>query len=140
MIDPELDRQFYTELAEFVRDQISEEHINSFDKAFFSIKIQPGMVGITGYYLLNNEKHWLNLEGSWNYRVEIPKFHERMTQDGTSKWNRMEFTLNRDGKFNSEFIWDTEYQAEVDKYNEEAEQNDPNYKRPKWPWEKLKET
>jgi hypothetical protein len=35
-----------------------------------------------------------------------------------------------------EFNWDEDWQAEVDKNNLEAELDDPNYKRPKWHWEK----
>jgi hypothetical protein len=34
-----------------------------------------------------------------------------------------------------EFIWDQEWQNEVDIYNRQEAQRDPNYKPPAWHWE-----
>lgn len=35
-------------------------------------------------------------------------------------WNKAVFTLYPDGKVDMEYIWDAEWQARIDKYNEEA--------------------
>jgi hypothetical protein len=38
-------------------------------------------------------------------------------------WNKAVFTLYPDGEADMEYIWDAEWQAEIDRYNEEAERS-----------------
>jgi len=49
----------------------------------------------------------------------IQELHAITTEDGHSRWNRLRFTLYSTGKFDTDFIWDQEYQDEIDSLNKE---------------------
>lgn len=49
----------------------------------------------------------------------VHELHTVTTEGGHNRWNKLEFTLYPNFKFNLEFIWDQELQDEVDGYNNE---------------------
>lgn len=135
MIDTNRDKEFYSLLADYTVSCMKDS-IMTWDSAEFVIEIQTGVVRMSGHYFSNNEKLWL--EPCGRISKEIKEYHKQITKDGFSKWNKMIFRLWENKKFETEFIWDSVKQAEIDKYNDEAEKADPNYKRPLWPWEEHK--
>ncbi|HEY8400102.1 MAG TPA: immunity protein YezG family protein [Cytophagaceae bacterium] len=66
---------------------------------------------------------------------KIKWLHTTTTEEDKNKWNKAKFSVTPDGKFDMEFIWDQEWQDEIDGYNQQAEKEDTNYKAPKWHWE-----
>lgn len=62
--------------------------------------------------------------------------HTVTTENGTNKCNKAIFRIYSDNKFEMEFNWDSIWQAEVDKNNEEAKLEDATCQIPKWQWEK----
>ena len=75
-------------------------------------------VKFNGNYILKDKtKKFLDV---WNIKIEsdsIHQLHAITTEGGHNRWNRLEFTLFPDFKFDIKFIWDQELQDEVDGYN-----------------------
>lgn len=135
MIDVERDKRYYNFLGQFAINQLTEADYESFDSIVLELSVQPGSYGLTGHYFIDGKRHELDFQSTWEFMKKLKDFHFETTHDGTSKWNEMIFTVTKEMKFDSKFIWNEEKQNEIDGYNFEAEQQDPNYKRPKWPWE-----
>ncbi|GAB5527109.1 MAG: hypothetical protein Roseis2KO_49810 [Roseivirga sp.] len=135
MINLERDRAFYNFLGEFAFNQLSDQEYENFDLVRIELTVQPGAYGFSGHFIVDGAKFNLDRENPRSVIQELKSFHFESTEDGSSKWNKLVFSLSQDKKFSSELIWDEVRQVEVDKYNDEAEKNNPSYKRPKWPWE-----
>jgi hypothetical protein len=88
--------------------------------AVLEIKRLRGNVGFKGHYLTySNEKKWLDI---FNLQLDSKLIHELydITQVAPlihKNWNRANFTLYPNNKFEIEYIWDQALQDEVDKYN-----------------------
>ena len=90
-------------------------------KAILKIKIQKGYTGSSlRYFDDNNTEKGPRLEKSNNFSDIIHELHAITTEGGHNRWNKLEFTLFPDGKFDLQFIWDQEWQDEVDGYNKKS--------------------
>lgn len=115
-----------TEIYQMIADRILAG-INISDEAWkesvANIKRQEGMVSFTGYYIKEDgtEK---SLESPFSFfdGLAIHELHSIITSDGRSRWNTLKFRLFPTGKFELDFIWDQEYQDEIDRLNNEARQ------------------
>lgn len=81
--------------------------------------VGTGVVGYTGEYSIEAEKHDLSIRKlPREIRSWIRELHELTTAGGNNRWNRSVFTLTPDGKFNMEFIWDQALHDEVERLSE----------------------
>lgn len=135
MIDVERDKRFYNLLGQFAINQLSDTDYKNFESIVLELAVQPGSYSLTGHYFVGGKRKELDFESTWDLIKKLKEFHFDTTHDGTSKWNEMIFSVTKEMKFHSKFIWNQEKQNEIDGHNTEAEQQDPNYKRPLWPWE-----
>ena len=95
---------------------------DKWESAIFKIKRQENHVGFNGHYFdQNKNKQFLDV---WNMDMNtdiIHKLHAITTEGGHNRWNKLEFTLLPDGKFDLQFIWDQEWQDEINGYNKKVE-------------------
>ena len=136
MIDNKRDKKFFKKLASFAIDGIAESDQNDWTQAVVIVEVQPDAVETEGHYFVNDKKKWLELDMNYKFFKKVIAFHESTTSDGSNKWNKLLFSISPNMSFESKYIWDDVMQAEIDKYNDEAEAEDPTYKRPLWPWQK----
>lgn len=122
----------YTSLANFLLELIAEKE---WQKVELNLKIQPKVTGMSGKCYTSDKVISLRTKFDDNIESQIIWLHLTTTNKGNNKWNKAVFTLYPDNQFKIEYIWDAEYQAEVDKYNQEAMEEDPSYEAPKWHWE-----
>jgi hypothetical protein len=127
--------KIFSEIKDFAFGLVDSQY--DWINIVLEIEIQPLMLGISASSLLKNEKLiYLDPKFSGGIKQNILELHKKtIGKDGENKWNRLKLTINRDRTFESIFEWDTIWQDEVDGFNKEAEQEDPNYKAPKWFWE-----
>lgn len=104
-------------------------------KAELRIKIQPMMIGYSGKCYTEDQSITFRARLDRDLRNQITWLHELTTKGGHNKWNKAVFTITPDKKFDMEFIWDVEWQTDVDENNRQAELDDPSYMAPKWHWE-----
>jgi len=79
---------------------------------------QTTVVGFTGFYFFGvNDRKPLDVRGIEIESESVHQLHAITTEGGHNRWNRLEFTLFPDFKFDIKFIWDQELQDEVDGYN-----------------------
>ncbi len=104
--------------------------------AIINIEIQPGVLSMSGDCLCKDETISLRTRYNRELGEMIKWLHTTTTKGGFSKWNKAKFTVTPDKKFNMEFFWDEELQKEIDENNQKEAERDPNYKPPKWHWEK----
>ncbi|MBP5705341.1 MAG: hypothetical protein J6X12_11715 [Paludibacteraceae bacterium] len=85
------------------------------------LKRQPGHAGMSAK-MVDMDGNSCGLNPEFNYYDSIQDLYTiTQTQPPIHKdWNRAVFTLYPDGKVNMEYIWDAEWQAEIDKYNAKA--------------------
>lgn len=100
--------------SEKIFEEISEKLIlilpkEGFQEARLEIKRLPMNVGFTGHYLdKDGSKHWLDI---FNFSLDgkyIHKLHEITTNQDPKhvEWNRANFTLLNDLKFNIKYSYD----------------------------------
>jgi hypothetical protein len=102
-----------------------------------NIEIQPGMIGMNGFYLdVNSKRHSFRTKASDKLRESINQFHKETTsKDYESRWNKFIFKMNTEGITETVFLWDAEWQSEVDNLNAQIKINNPNYVLLKWHWD-----
>lgn len=125
--------EVYNSLGQFVMDLIGE---NDWTRAELNIKIQPKVLGMSGNSFNGEQRTNLRTKYPEELGNKIKWLHELTTEGGNNKWNKGKFVMTPDDKFEFEFIWDEEWQNEVDSYNKAEKDNDPSYEIPKWHWEK----
>jgi len=124
--------EVYNRLGSFLIDIIPD---SQWKKAELNIEIQPGMLGMSGGCFCKGQVISLRTRYDDELKSAVKWLHQITTEGGSNKWNKAVFTITPDKKFDMEFIWDQEWQTEVDENNRRAELDDPNYKAPKWHWE-----
>ena len=111
-------KEIFVEIAVNLRKIIS---CREFNYAILTIEKLKGVVGYTGHYIdCSGDKKWLDLfEFGLNNSV-IEDLYKRTQQDqlNHANWNKANFKLFFDNKFEIEYIWDQELQDEVDFYNQ----------------------
>jgi Protein of unknown function, DUF600 len=87
-------------------------------KALLKIEIQEGVTGYNLAYYDNAEiRKSVRLIKTPNISEYIQELHAITTEGCHNRWNKLEFTLFPDGKFDLQFIWDQAWQDEIDGYN-----------------------
>jgi len=90
-------------------------------KATLVIKRVNKAIDFQGNYLAEGgETKGLNM---WEYSFNpdfIHELHAITTEGGHNRWNNLNFILYPTGKFEMDFIWDQEYQDEIDRLNKKS--------------------
>jgi hypothetical protein len=74
-----------------------------------------GVVGYTGDYQVDNRTLDISVRKiPREIRNWIRELHSITSEGGNNKWNKAVFTLNPNGKFDMEFIWDQQLNDEVE--------------------------
>jgi hypothetical protein len=86
-------------------------------KAKLDIEVIGEMVSFTGNYLNNkNETKQIDVEEfDFQLTFDVLELHKITTEGGNNKWNRAVFSVQPDGAFDMEFIWDQELQDEIER-------------------------
>ncbi|SEG71467.1 immunity protein YezG family protein [Paenibacillus sp. UNC499MF] len=86
-------------------------------KAKLDIEVIGEMVSFTGNYLSNkNETKQIDVdEFDFQLTFDVLELHKITTEGGNNKWNRAVFSVQPDGAFDMEFIWDQELQDEIER-------------------------
>lgn len=86
-------------------------------KAKLDIEVIGKMVSFTGNYLNNkNETKQIDVdEFDFQLTFDVLELHKITTEGGNNKWNRAVFSVQPDGAFDMEFIWDQELQDEIER-------------------------
>ena len=129
-----IDNNFHQFILEIIHKSIPEIFRENWNDVMLFIKLQPGTVGLNGYFFSENKKEWLVPNLGYEGTLKVLEYHKKRTKNGALKWNKLEVSLSND-KMNIEYIWDDIYQSEVDKCNLEIKAKNPNYQIPLWPWE-----
>lgn len=108
------DAEIYQLLSKRIADSITE----NWEKAIANLTRVHKSVGFSGKYF-NVDGTENNLETNFDFfdGSAIHELYSITTEGGKSKWNKLVFTLFHSGKFETEFIWDQEYQDEIDHWN-----------------------
>ena len=106
--------EIYLSIANSIVGSLNTE----WHKAVLKSELQEG---VTGYNLAyfdekENRKSVRFVKPSY-LSEQMHLLHSITTEGGHNRWNKLEFTLFPDGKFDLQFIWDQEWQDEVDGYN-----------------------
>lgn len=94
-----------------------------FSKCWIEMERQPNSTGFGVRYLdESGTRKSMYIEAKNELCAVIQDLYTiTQTQPPIHKdWNKAVFTLYPDGKVNMEYIWDAEWQAEIDKYNAKA--------------------
>jgi len=109
--------EIYKYLGQKLYDAIPES-IEIWDKAIINAERLDKYFSAGAKLLVKDEDINLdNFESGWEMSRYVHELHAITTEGGHNRWNKLEFTLYPDFKFNLEFIWDQEWQDEVDIYN-----------------------
>lgn len=126
--------EVHRSLELFIHNLIGE---NKWTRAELNIEIQPKMLGMSGNSFNGEDQTNLRTRYSKELGDQIKWLHEHTTEEGgNNKWNKALVHLTPNGKCEIKFIWDEEWQNEIDNYNNVEKELDPNYIPPKWHWEK----
>jgi len=124
--------EIYNMLGASVIDNSPESWI----EGILRLEVQPKHSSYNGIYKTNKGDIDISV---FDFPLEtgdaIISLHKLTTEGGHNKWNKAKFTVTPDKKFDMEFVWDQEWQDEVDGYNRQEAEKDPNYIPPKWHWE-----
>lgn len=106
--------EIYLNIGRGISNAIDEPHWTS---AKLDIEIVgDGVVGYTGDYQVNSTSVDLSVRKiPRDIRNWLKELHSITSEGGNNKWNRAIFTLEPDGKFDMEFIWDQELHDEIEK-------------------------
>ena len=106
-------------------------------KAILTLEVQPKYSSYNGVFETPNRIQDVSV---FDFPIEIGEaiisLHRITTNGGHNKRNKAKFTVTPDKQFEIEFIWDEEWQNEVDRKNSIEVAKDPSYIPPKWHWEK----
>lgn len=125
--------EVYNSLGDFLINLIPNE---DWTVAELTISIQPKMLQMSGFSHGDfDEKISLRTKFDSELKSKILWLHNLTTEKGKNKWNRGIFKVTPDQKFEFEFIWDEQWQDEIDIINKAEKEKDPNYDIPKWHWD-----
>lgn len=87
------------------------------EKAELHIEVLGEMVSNTGNYIDGSgETKQIDVEEfDFQLTFDLLDLQKITTEGGSNKWNKAIFKLDREGKFEMDFIWDQELQDEVER-------------------------
>lgn len=110
--------------------------IDTWNILVVEIELQPNFIGISGFCITNQDKRISLRTRTDDHFDDIIKSYHIYNSDINNKWNKINFSLNLNRSESLSFIWDQEYQNEIDELNLTAKKQNPDYVLPKWHWEK----
>ena len=107
----------YSSIASNINSVIKEEWI----AAALNIEAIGEMVSFTGSYVnINDQKQQLDVDQfDFDLTFDILELQKITTEDDRNRWNRAIFSLQSDGAFDIQFIWDQELHDEVIRLSKE---------------------
>lgn len=109
------------EIYAFIGQTIVDNLDIEWNEAVLNMKVIEGVVGYKGG-VTNSEDEFTSFslrKFPRETRKAIKKLHEITTEGDHNRWNRAKFTMDASHKFEIEFIWDQEYQDELDRLDKE---------------------
>jgi hypothetical protein len=107
----------YSHLGEKIINAIPP-NISNWEKSIMTVHRQEGYIATGAIVIVNGNIIPLDdLDAGFYTSQYIHELHTITTEGGHNRWNKLEFTLFPDGKFDLQFIWDQEWQDEIDGYN-----------------------
>lgn len=109
--------EIYGSIANNINSVIPED----WSKAELNIEALGEMASFTGSYTNgNNEKKQIDVdEFDFQLTFDVLELQKITTEDESNKWNKAVFTLQSDGEFDMQFIWDQELHDEVVRLSKE---------------------
>lgn len=106
--------EIYLNIAQSISNAIEQDN---WTQARLNIEIvADGVIGYTGEYQVDNATLDMSIRKiPRDIRNWIRELHQITTDGGNNRWNKANFTLNHDGKFDMEFIWDQELEDQIEK-------------------------
>jgi hypothetical protein len=107
--------EIYNEIGQIIVDSISDE----WEVSTLNIIRLDKYVSVDGFYIDKySNKHELdNSNLGYFFSLKIHELYEIMAKEIKNPWNKLKFILYQAGKFEIDFIWDQEYQDEIDILN-----------------------
>lgn len=105
--------EIYQNIAKNISEAIKED----WQHAVLRLEVLDGMVSNTGvYYDAKDQEKQLDVEEfDFQLTFDILELHRITTEGSSNKWNGAVYELSSDGKFDMEFIWDQDFQDEVER-------------------------
>lgn len=105
--------EIYQNIAKNISGVIKEDWQN----AVLRLEVLDGMVSNIGvYYDAKGHEKQLDVEEfDFQLTFNILELHQITTEGNGNKWNGAVYELSSDGKFNMDFIWDQDFQDEVER-------------------------
>lgn len=105
--------EIYQNIAKNISEAIKED----WQHAVLRLEVLDGMVSNTGvYYDAKDQEKQLDVEEfDFQLTFDILELHRITTEGNSNKWNGAVYELSSDGKFYMEFIWDQDFQDEVER-------------------------
>ena len=125
--------EVYNSLEDFLMNLLPNEF---WSKAELNIKVQPKMVGMSGKCYAPDKEISLRTKFDNKLEDKIKWLHKKTTHGGNQKWNKAKFSITSEKKIEMDFVWDQEWQDEIDEINRQAKNRNGKYELPKWHWEK----
>jgi hypothetical protein len=112
--------EIYNYLGKKIHDAIPHE-IKRWDEAkMYASRLEGYFSASAKLYIDNTKIDLEELEARWEMSRYVHELHAITTEGGHNRWNKLEFTLFPDGKFDLQFIWDQEWLDEIDGYNKKG--------------------
>ena len=107
--------EIYLKIGQTIFDAIEEE---KWLEAHLFIMRLENTIRFNAFYLSElDEKYVIKARKFSAIYESVHELHRITMQYGHNRWNKLEFTLLPNFKFDLKFIWDQELQDEVDGYN-----------------------
>lgn len=104
------------DLYKIIGDELYNSLKSDWDKIELNIECSDDHIGMNAKYLINGEwKNNLDHDLTRETMLSIIDFHKDSEKNNFAPWNRAVYTLEKNGHFDMEFIWDQELQDRWDK-------------------------
>ena len=104
------------DLYKIIGNELYSSLKSDWDKIELNIECSDDHIGMNAKYLINGEwKNNLDHDLTTDTMLSIIDFHKNSEKNNFAPWNRAVYTLEKNGHFDMEFIWDQALQDEWDK-------------------------
>ena len=103
------------DLYKIIGNELYSSLKSDWDKIELNIECSDDHIGMNAKYLINGEwKNNLDHDLTTDTMLSIIDFHKNSEKNNFAPWNRAVYTLEKNGHFDMEFIWDQALQDEWD--------------------------
>ena len=99
----------YQDIGQRISDSIEEE----WQKATLLIDRLENYISVEGSYITEGIEKRLDEVHGYLFSINIHELHLITTAQAQNKWNKLKIVMLSSGKFEMDFIWDQEYQDEI---------------------------